>query len=313
MGFEIVATGSYLPKKTVTNFDLEQKMDTSDEWIFSRTGIKERRYVEHETTEDLGFYAAEKAIERSGISKEKIKALIVPTFSPDYLTPSVSCLLQQRLGLREDILALDINAACSGFLYALKIADSLLLTMKEEEYVLVVGTEVISKLLNFEDRGTSILFGDGAGAALLRKKEGEVFFSVGARGAKKELGCAGVNNQGLKPQVYMEGKEVFRFATWAIVECIQDVLKKSAVSKEDVDYIVCHQANQRIINYAIKKLELPEAKFYGNIERYGNTSSASIPIVLNEMVENDLLKKGMKVLLVGFGGGLTWGGLLMEW
>lgn len=313
MGFEIVATGSYLPKKTVTNFDFEQRMDTSDEWIYSRTGIKERRYVEDETTEDLGFYAAKAVIEKSGVAKEKIRALLVPTFTSDYLTPSVACLLQRRLELPEDLFALDINGACSGFLYGLKIADSLLCTMEEDEYILVVGSEVISKLLNFEDRGTSILFGDGAGAVLVKKRKGNAVFSVGSRGTAKELGCAGVNRQGLKPQVYMDGKEVFRFATSAVIQCIEDVLKKADISKETPDYIICHQANWRIIDYVRKKLDLPSEKFYGNIERYGNTSSASIPIVLDEMSEKGLLKKGMRVLLVGFGGGLTWGGTLLEW
>lgn len=313
MGFEIVATGSYLPQRVVTNVELEQRMDTSDEWIFSRTGIKERRYVREETTEDLGFYAAKLAIEDFGIAKEKIKALIVATFTPDYLTPSVACLLQRRLGLSEQLMAFDLNAACSGFVYGLKIADALFSSIREEEYILLIGTEVISKLLNFEDRGTGILFGDGAGAVLLRKKNGEAFFSIGTRGSKEVLGCGGINQQDLKAQVYMEGKEVFRFATWAMVECICDLLKKSNTSKEEVDYIICHQANQRIINYAQKKLNLSEEVFYGNIKHYGNTSSASIPIILDEMLRKGKLQRGMKILLVGFGAGLTWGGSLIQW
>lgn len=314
MSFEVVSTGRYVPEKVVTNEDFVSKIDTTDEWIVSRTGIECRRYVENQTTADLGVLAAQKAIENGNIPKEKIKAVIVATFTPDYLTPSVACLIQQQLQLPEDILSLDINGACSGFIYGMMLCDSLLTSFSEDEYILLIGTEVISKLLNFEDRGTCILFGDGAGAVILKKREGALgYFSVGSRGTSKELGCFGVDGKGSKPQVYMNGKEVFRFATATIVQCIEDVIEKNRVQKEEIDYVVCHQANKRIIDYAQKKSKISSEKFYVNIAEYGNTSSASIPIALDEMAEKNLLQRGMKVLMVGFGGGLTWGGTLIEW
>ena len=186
MSFEVVSTGRYVPEKVVTNEDFVSKIDTTDEWIVSRTGIECRRYVENQTTADLGVLAAQKAIEKGNIPKEKIKAVIVATFTPDYLTPSVACLIQQQLQLPEDILSLDINGACSGFIYGMMLCDSLLTSFSEDEYILLIGTEVISKLLNFEDRGTCILFGDGAGAVILKKREGALgYFSVGSRGTSK--------------------------------------------------------------------------------------------------------------------------------
>ncbi len=314
MGFDIIATSKYLPKNIVSNVDLEKIVDTSDEWIYERTGIKNRHYSDGESTVDLAYKAAFELIERSNIDREKIRAIIVPTFSPDYLTPSVSCLLQEKLNLSEDIFAFDINAACSGFIYALKLADGILDGMKDDEYLLIAGAECISKVLDFEDRTTCILFGDGSGCVLLKKNnDKKSIFSIGARGGKSELSCAGVNKLGLKPFVQMDGKSVFRFATRTMTACIFDVLDKSGISKDDLDYVVCHQANKRIIDYAQKKLGIAKERFYVNIEKYGNTSSASIPIALAEMDENNLLKRGMKILLVGFGGGLTWGGTLIEW
>lgn len=314
MGFEVVSTGHYVPKKIVSNEDFVRRMDTTNEWIVSRTGIERRRYVENQTTVDLGVLAAKKAIEKANISTENIKAVIVATFTPDYLTPSVACLIQQHLQLPENILALDINGACSGFIYGMMVCDSLLSSFSEEEYILLIGAEVISKLLNFEDRGTCILFGDGAGAVVLKKREGRCYqFSVGSKGTSEELGCLGVNGTERKSQIYMNGKEVFRFATASIVKCIEDVLMKNGVQKEEIDYVICHQANKRIIDYAQKKSNIPSEKFYVNISEYGNTSAASIPIVLDEMVEKNMLQRGMKLLLVGFGGGLTWGGTLVEW
>lgn len=313
MGFDIVATGRALPKKRVSNFDLEKIVETSDEWIFERTGIRNRHYREEETTASLGAEAAEKAIQKAGIDKGEIGAILVPTFTADFLTPSTACLIQEKLGLSEEIFALDMNAACSGFVYALRVAEGLFSTMVEEKYILVVGSEVISKVLDFTDRGSCILFGDGAGAVLLKKNaEKKILFSVGAKGGCEELGCKFTVNEG-NPYLYMDGKAVFRFATTVVPACVTDVLRKSEVEKEEVDFVVCHQANSRIIDTAAKRLGIPREKFYVNIEEYGNTSSASIPIALDEMVEKGLLKRGMKVAMVGFGGGLTWGGVLVEW
>lgn len=314
MAFEIVATGSYVPRSIMTNFDLEKYCDTNDEWIFSRTGIKSRHYAEEETTEDLGVYAGKQALERAGVCREDIDAVIVATFTPEYLTPSIACMIQSRLNLRQDILAFDMNAACSGFLYGLKVADSLFSSMREGSHILLVGAEIISRVLDLSDRGTGILFGDGAGAVVLRKRnERPTFFLTGSRGTKEELGCPGINSEGLNSKVYMNGKEVFRFATSTVSQCVQVVMEEEDLSKDEIDYVVCHQANQRIISYVQKKLDFPEEKFYSNIEHYGNTSSASIPLVLDEMMNKGLLKRGMKIILVGFGAGLTWGAALIEW
>ncbi len=314
MGFDILCVSKYLPERKVSNFDLEKIVDTSDEWIFNRTGIRNRYHSDDESTVDLAYNAALKLIEKSGVDKEKIRTLIVPTFTPDYMTPSVACLLQEKLELSENIFAFDMNAACSGFIYALKLADGILNSMEDDEYLMIVGSEYTSKFLNFEDRGTCILFGDGAGAALLKKNNTKNYvFSIGAKGGAGDLSCAGINKMGLEPYIKMDGKGVFRFATRTMTSCLFDVLDKTGVSKHDVDYVVCHQANSRIIEYAQKKLGLPKERFYMNIEQYGNTSSASIPIALAEMDEKNLLKRGMKILMVGFGGGLTWGGTLIEW
>lgn len=314
MGFDILATGRALPKKRVSNFDLEKIVETSDEWIEQRTGIQFRYYREDESTVSLGAEAARKTIEKAGIDKSEIGAILVPTFTPDYLTPSTACLIQRELGLEESIFALDVNAACSGFIYALRLAEGLFATMDEEKYILVVGSEVISRVLDFTDRGTCILFGDGAGGVLLQKNEKKKsIFSVGAKGGAEELGCKfSVKDEG-NPYLYMDGKAVFRFATSTIPSCVNDVLEKSGVDREEIDFVVCHQANRRIIESAAKKLRMPLEKFYVNISEYGNTSSASIPIALDEMAEKGMLERGMKIVMVGFGGGLTWGGVLVTW
>ncbi len=314
MGFDIVGISKYVPSKRVSNFDLEKIVDTSDEWIYERTGIKNRYYSENEGTFDLGYNAAKKLIRETQVNPKDIGAVIVPTFTADYLIPSVACLLQSKLGLSQEVFALDINGACTGFIYALKIADSLFESMSDDKYILVVGAELISKLLDFKDRSTCILFGDGAGAALLkRNKEKKNHYCIGARGTKEELFCTGVNKEKLLPYLTMDGKAVFKFAIKAIIKCVKEVLEKSGLKKDDIDYVVCHQANSRIIESVRRKLDISKEHFYVNIENYGNTSSASIPIVLAEMNEKNLLKNGMKIIMVGFGGGLTWGSVLVEW
>lgn len=310
-GIHIVATGHYAPEKVITNDDLSHIVDTSDEWIRKRTGIERRHFSEGEKNLDLAVQAARQAIEQSGIDINELGACIVATFSPDYFVPSVACLLQRELGLLEEMPSFDMNAACSGFLYALHTARGILL-QSEKRYALVVGSEIISKVLDMEDRGTCILFGDGAGAAVIELAEGKQYVSyLGARGDDTSIVCP--NADGVRHIVHMDGSSVFRFAVGTVPVCVNKILEKAGVDKDEIDYYVCHQANKRIIESVAAKLEQPIEKFYMNMQEYGNTSAASVPIALSEMNQAGLFKPGMKVLCVGFGAGLTWAGALIEW
>lgn len=310
-GIHIIATGHYAPPKVVTNDDLSQIVDTSDEWIRKRTGIERRHFSEGEKNVDIAVKAAQMAIEHADIDLNDLAACIVATFSPDYFVPSVACLIQKELGLPEDMPSFDINAACSGFLYALQVARGMLL-QSEKKYALVVGSEIISKVLDMEDRGTCILFGDGAGAAIIELSDEKQYVSyLGARGNDEYIFCP--NADGEKHTVHMDGSAVFRFAVSTVPMCINKVLEKAGISKDDVDFYVCHQANRRIIESVAAKLDIPIEKFYMNLQEYGNTSAASVPIAISEMNDAGLFKPGMKILSVGFGAGLTWAGALMEW
>ena len=309
-GIQIVATGRGLPEQSVTNDDLSKIVDTSDEWVSTRTGIKSRYFCKGEQNWQLAFEAAEKAINRAGIDKSDIGLLIVATFTPDYATPSVACILQKELGLSTDVAAFDVNAACSGFLYGLKIADAML-TGAKHPYALVIGSEQISTRLDMTDRNTCVLFGDGAGAALVKKVQDKPFVSIlGADGNVEALGCMGHTAE--QRHIYMDGKKVFKFAVHTISKVAQEVLDEAGMTMNDIDYVICHQANERIIKSVVKQLDAPEDKFFINIHRYGNTSAASIPIALDEMNEKGMLKPGMKIICVGFGAGFTWGGILLE-
>lgn len=309
-GIDIISTGRGLPQKVVTNDDLSKIVDTNDEWISTRTGIKSRHFCDGEANWELAYQAANQAITRAGIDKRDIGILVVGTFTPDYATPSVACILQKELGLSEHIMAFDVNAACSGFLYSLKIANALL-EDSVKPYALVLGSEQISSRMNMEDRGTCVLFGDGAGAMLIRKSPDKGFYSVlGAKGDYEALGCTGITNG--KPHIYMDGKTVFKNAVHNITSVTNEVLEQSGLTLDDIDYVVCHQANERIIRSVIKQLKAPEEKFFINIEKYGNTSAASIPIALDEMNEAGMLTEGKKIICVGFGAGFTWGGILIE-
>lgn len=309
-GIQIIATGRGLPEQSVTNDDLSKTIDTSDEWISSRTGIKSRYFCKEEKNWQLALEAANKAIQSAGIERGDIGLLIVATFTPDYAAPSVACILQKELGLGTDVAAFDINAACSGFLYGLRIANDMLSGTKHP-YALVVGSEQISSRLDMTDRNTCVLFGDGAGAALVKKTQDKLFVSVlGAEGNLEALGCTGLTAE--KQHIYMDGKKVFKFAVHTIVEVTGKVLDEAGMTMEDIDYVVCHQANERIIKSAMKQLKAPEEKFFINLQNYGNTSAASIAIALDEMNEKGMLKPGMKIICVGFGAGFTWGGILLE-
>jgi 3-oxoacyl-[acyl-carrier-protein] synthase III len=319
---KIVGTGRYTPKKIITNDDLSKIVDTNDEWISSRTGIKERRISEGENTSDLGAKAALIALEKAGLNALDIDLIILATSTPDALTPSTAVFVQEKIGAF-NAACFDISAACAGYIYALNIATQFIKT-EQSKAVLVIGAEVLSKVTDWTDRNTCVLFGDGAGAAVLvpSQEKGIVSLSNGADGRKAEflgISCVPVKNPFVTPEkienikLSMDGKEVFRFATKVVIEAIDKVLKDTGYALDDIKYIVPHQANYRIIDYAARKLGVPEDKFYINLQKYGNTSSASIPIALDEMVEKKLLNKGDKVILVAFGAGFTWSVALVEW
>ena len=310
MGIELIATGSCVPEQKITNDDLSKIVDTNDEWISTRTGIKARRFCKDEKNWELAYGAVKAALASAAIDTKDIGLLIVATFTPDYATPSVSCLVQRELGLGDHVIAFDLNAACSGFLYGLKVANALLQD-SVYPYALVIGSEQISTRLDMTDRNTCVLFGDGAGAVVVKKNVDKKLVSIlGAEGNLESLYCNGHTSD--KPYVSMDGKQVFKSAVKAMSKVAKDVLEEAQVSIEDIDYVVCHQANERIIRTVAKHLEAPEEKVFINIQNFGNTSAASIPVALDDMNQQGLLKKGMKLLCIGFGAGFTWGGTLLE-
>ena len=302
MGLKIISTGSYVPKKRVSNDDLSKLVDTNDEWITSRTGISYRHFASDQDTVELAFLASLKAIET--IDKKKIGIIIAASITNPYHTPSIACLIQEKLGLPEDILAFDLNAACSGFVYSCHVAHSLLSASKKP-YALIVGAEKLSSIIDFTDRSTCILFGDGAGSAVVAYQKSPFYQITGSQGNLEALYA--------KEYLSMQGRAVFRFATHVIEKCIIDLLNVSQLDINDIDYFIIHQANKRIIAHVYKKLHIPADKFYTNLQEYGNTSGASIPLALDEMNQKKLLKKGMRLMMIGFGGGLTYGGNIVEW
>ena len=305
-GIKIVATGRALPRKIVTNDDLSRLVDTNDEWIRTRTGIRQRHFCEEETCQSLAIEAAFQAVERAGINKQEIGTVIVATATADNVFPSVACMVQNALGLSKEVLAFDLSAACSGFLYGLGVCHSVLLNQKKK-YALLIGSEQMSRILDMEDRSTCVLFGDGAGAAVITLDENEFYQKAWSDGNSEGLSCkgAGYDNQYLS----MEGSKVFKFAVKVIAQGIEEILAESGKTIGEIDYIVCHQANERIIDHVSRKYE--GIKFYKNMDRYANTSAASIPIALDEMYEKGMLKEGMQVILVGFGAGFTWSSALL--
>ena len=309
-GLKIVSTGRALPAKVVTNDDMSKLVETSDEWITTRTGIRTRYFCEGETQADLAEQAARRALERGKVDVGDLCACIVATVTPDCSAPTSACLLQQRLGLPEDIPCFDMNVGCTGFIYALQVARGFLL-QSGRPYALVIGAESLSRITDFTDRGTCVLFGDGAGAAVVTLADSLYACTLGARGDTEAIFIEGPGPE--RPYIHMDGQKVFRFAVEAVPHCIHTLLKETGLGLEDIDWFVPHQANKRIIDHVAKKLKVPGEKFYQNMMRYGNTSAASIPIALDEMGEQGLLEKGQKVLCVGFGAGLTWGGALLEW
>lgn len=319
MSIEILGTGSYVPANRVTNDDLAQIMDTSDEWIASRTGIRERRISSKETTTDMSIEAAKIALKDSGKKAEEIDMIVVATLSGDYATPNTACQVQAALGAFHAF-CFDLSAACSGFVFALNTARAYIETGMVKT-ALVIGAETLSKMVDWEDRSTCVLFGDGAGAAVVGKKEGlyeTVMGSDGSKGFALTCGERKINNplisQGKEmSQVAMNGQEVFRFSVSRAPSCIREVLEQAGVMQEEVRYYILHQANLRIIKSVAKRLKEPEDKFPVNLNVRGNTSGASIPILLDEMNKEGKLERGDKLVLCGFGGGLTWGAIVLEW
>ncbi len=307
-GLQLIATGGALPGRLVTNDDLSRLVDTSDEWITTRTGIRQRRFcAEGESATTLAVTAARQALERSGLSAAQIGCCVCATLSGEYASPSMACLVQKELGLARDIPVLDVNAACSGFIYAAAVARGLLAMRPGDarRYALVIGCEQLSRLMDMTDRNTCVLFGDGAGAAVFELAP-DVEFAVDL-GARGDFAIETPPNGPIR----MDGKAVFRFAVEALPRTLHAVLEATRHTLDEVDWVVCHQANSRIIDHCVKKLAADPAKFYKNMDRHGNTSAASIPVALNELAEAGRLQPGMRVACIGFGGGLTWGGMLI--
>ncbi|MGI8314442.1 beta-ketoacyl-ACP synthase III [Halobacillus mangrovi] len=308
MNAGFLGVGHYAPEKVLTNKDLEKMVDTSDEWIRTRTGIEERRIASDEMdTSDMAYEAAQKALEDANMKAEDLDMILVATVTPDTPFPSVATMLQHRLGARK-VAAMDLSAACAGFMYGVITAEQFIKTNAYKN-VLVVGVEKLSKITDWNDRNTCVLFGDGAGAAVI----GPVSDDKGI--LSSELGSDGSGGQYLYQDdtLFMNGREVFKFAVRQMPESSVNVVKKIGLSEQDVDYLVPHQANIRIMEAARQRLGIPEEKMSTQVKRYGNTSSASIPIALSEDVKAGKIKDNDLVVLVGFGGGLTWGAVALRW
>ncbi|APC47507.1 ketoacyl-ACP synthase III [Virgibacillus halodenitrificans] len=310
MNVGVLGTGHYLPTRVVTNKDMEKIVDTNDEWIRTRTGIEERRLAEDNVdSSDMAYHAAKGAIEESGIAAEDIDMILVATVTPDTPFPSVACMIQDKLGAK-NAAAMDISAACSGFMYGMITAKQFIET-KAYKHILVVGVDKLSKITNWEDRGTCVLLGDGAGAAVIgevSEGKGILSFELGANGAGgKEL------YQNEDNHLVMNGREVYKFAVRQMPESTVNVIEEIGLNKEDVDYLIPHQANIRIMDAARERLGISEDKMAKTIKKYGNNSSASIPMALSEAVKDGKIKDNDLVVMVGFGGGLTWGAVALRW
>lgn len=321
MGTRIIGTGSCLPATIVTNDDLAKIMDTSDEWISTRTGIRERHLVKEETTTSMSAEAARRAMENAGVTAEEIDLLIVGTLSADCVTPACACEVQAQIGAVNAV-AFDINAACAGFMFALNIANAYLQTGIYKTG-LILGAETLSKIMDWNDRSTCVLFGDGAGAAVIRAEEqaGLLAFDQGSDGVKgKVLACRNRSNNNPLMEtskeleyVHMDGQEVYKFAVTAVPHSLQKTIQAAGLTVEDIDYFALHQANIRILQSVAKRLKVSEDKFPISLDHCGNISAASVPILLDEMNRKGMLKAGMKIAMSGFGGGLTWASAVVEW
>ncbi|MEC1667655.1 beta-ketoacyl-ACP synthase III [Bacillus mojavensis] len=306
----ILGVGRYIPEKVLTNHDLEKMVETSDEWIRTRTGIEERRIAADDVySSHMAVAAAKKALEQAEVSAEDLDMILVATVTPDQSFPTVSCMIQEHLGAKKAC-AMDISAACAGFMYGV-VTGKQFIESGTYKHVLVVGVEKLSSITDWEDRNTAVLFGDGAGAAVV----GPVSDDRGI--LSFELGADGTGGQHLylneKGHTIMNGREVFKFAVRQMGESCVNVIEKAGLSKEDVDFLIPHQANIRIMEAARERLELPVEKMSKTVHKYGNTSAASIPISLVEELEAGKIKDGDVIVMVGFGGGLTWGAIAIRW
>lgn len=321
MRSRICGTGSALPEKIVTNDDLSQIMDTSDEWIRSRTGIERRHLAVEETLTSLAVQAAENALKEAGMQADALDMIIAATLSADKICPSLSCELQRELGAVNAV-AFDINAACSGFMFALQTADAYI-RCGQYKNILIVGGEILSKLMDWNDRSTCVLFGDGAGAAVVTADEtcGILGSVQGSDGAKGEALCCEnrknnnpyVSNKSVPSYVSMNGQEVYKFAVRTVPKAIEEAIQKAGLMVEDIDLFVIHQANIRIIESVSKRLKVPMEKFPTNLENCGNISAGSVPILLDQVNRSGKIRQGDKIVLAGFGAGLTWGASVLTW
>ena len=318
----IAGTGSYLPEKVVTNDDLSKVVDTSDEWIRTRTGIRQRHVAaDGQTSSDMGHQAALKAIEAAGIDPSGIDLIVVGTTTPDYVFPSTACLIQQKLGI-PGCPAFDVNAACSGFLFALSVADQFIRTGSART-VLVVGVETLTRMVDWTDRTTCVLFGDGAGAVVLKADADTGILSthLHADGNKRDLLCCPVGvsagfdnslpNAGVR--ITMAGNEVFKHAVKALDSVVDETLEANGLDKADLDWLIPHQANLRIIEATAKRLDMPMERVIVTVDRHGNTSAGSVPLALDEAVRSGRVQRGQLLLLEAFGGGFTWGAALLRY
>ena len=323
----IAGTGRYVPEKVLTNTDLEKIVETSDEWIIKRTGIRERRIAaEDQSTSDLALEAARMALDRAGIAAEDLDAIILATLTPDTYCPAGACYVQNLLGAT-NACAFDLSAACTGFVYGITVGASLVRTGVHKN-VLVLGAETLSRFIDYTDRNTCILFGDGAGAAVLSRAEeggdsrlldhylrsdggGADLIIMPGGGARRPSSHDTVD--GKLHFLSMQGNDVFKFATKSMQTLIETAIERNGLSADDLDLVVPHQVNSRIIDTVLRKVDIPEEKIYLNLQRYGNTSAASVPMALHEAVEEGRIQEGSLVLLVAFGAGLTWGYNLVRW
>ena len=318
----IAGTGSYLPEKVLTNADLEKLVDTSDEWIVSRSGIRERHLVgDGQTTSDMAVEAATKALEAAGVKASELELIIVGTTTPDFIFPSTACLVQNRLGAL-GCAAFDVNAACSGFLFALSVADKFIRTGTVKT-ALVIGAEALTRMLDWSDRNTCVLFGDGAGAVVLKadSETGILSTHLHADGSKKDLlhclvGVSSGFHEGEKNagvRVMMTGSEVFKYAVKALDAVVEETLAANGLDRHAIDWLIPHQANLRIIEATAKRLDMPMERVFVTVHKHGNTSSGSVPLALDEAVRSGKVQRGQLLLLEAFGGGFTWGSALLRY
>lgn len=317
MSFNMIGTGMYVPEKIVTNDDLSKIVDTNDEWISQRVGVRERHVCTNETAADLGYHAALKALENSHCKPEDLDLILAATVSAETVSPSLACMVQNKLGAT--CMAYDINAACSAFLFLLETAAGYF-ARKKVKKVLVVGAERMSRILDWDDRGTCCIFGDGAGAAVLEAGDGYIDSIFTVKGGDEVINIPQFIGKSpffeleqQKPYIHMNGQETFKYAVNAICSDITHLLESNHITADDLAYIVPHQANKRIIDYAARRLNIDQDKFYVNIEHYGNTSSASVPMALDEINRAGRLKKGDLIIMTAFGGGLANASCLIKW